>query len=259
MNQIRESLYLFLLLLSFGVFGQKTIAESVTDAKGMLLPSLNVILQETDNGVVTDFDGNYRIEKVRPEDYLFFSFVGTEQKSFLIGEQTAIDVVLQNAANNLDDFVIIAYRTATKRDLTGAISTASMEDMETFPLTDVNQAIQSKLLGPQLTQNLGSPGSAISFNVCGVSSFGRNHPLYVVDGFPSRDISFLNPYDIESVSLFIDASAAAIYGRRENAEVIIIENKNGVSEKVVVSFDHVPYLNNSSLAAPYHNNRLMDS
>ncbi|SFB84224.1 TonB-linked outer membrane protein, SusC/RagA family [Zunongwangia mangrovi] len=238
MNQIRESLYLFFLLLSFGVFGQKTITGTVTDANGMPLPSVNVILQGTDNGVVTDFDGNYQIEGVYPEDYLVFSFIGMEQQSFLVGEQTTIDVVLQDGANNLDEVVLVAYGTATKRDLTGAVSTMSSEDMETFPATDVNQAIQGKLSGVQVTQNSGSPGSAMSINIRGVASFGSNDPLYVVDGFPTQDISFLNPNDIESISVLKDASAAAIYGVRANAGVVIIKTKSGVSEKVVVSLDN---------------------
>lgn len=238
MNQLRKVLCLSIILLSMGVFGQSTITGTVTDSSGVPLPGVNVIEQGTDNGVVTDFDGNYQIKVVNTENQLVFSYMGMEQQSVSVGNKTTIDIILQNAQNVLDEVVLIAYGTATKRDLTGAVSSIKSEELETFPATDVNQSIQGKLAGVQIIPNSGSPGAAMSINVRGVASFGDNDPLYVVDGFPIDDISFLNPNDIESISVLKDASAAAIYGVRANAGVVIIKTKGGLSNKVQVSLDN---------------------
>lgn len=237
MNQLKIGSFLIVFLISVAGWSQKTISGTVTDPDGMPLPSVNVLVEGTQHGVITDFDGNYTIDKVTESDYLLFSFVGMESKRIAVGNQTTIDVVLQNSENSLKEIVLVAYGSSNRRDLTGAVSAVSSEELEKFPATSVDQALQGKTAGVQITQNSGRPGASVSVNIRGVGSFGNNDPLYVVDGFPTQDISFLNPNDIENISVLKDASAAAIYGVRANAGVVIIQTKRGVRDKVSVSID----------------------
>ncbi|UGU17885.1 TonB-dependent receptor [Sinomicrobium kalidii] len=238
MTKLKFALYLvFMFAIHLAHAQTGTITGTVSDTNGTPLPGVNVVVENTSRGVVTDFDGNYTIEDVSPEDRLVFSYIGMETRTVAVGSQTTIDMTLKDAVSNLDEVVVIAYGSSTKRDLTGAVGSVSSEDIEKFPATSVDQALQGKTAGVQITQNSGSPGSSVSVNIRGVGSFGNNQPLYVVDGFPTQDISFLNVNDIKSISVLKDASAAAIYGVRANAGVVIIETKRGEKDKVSISVD----------------------
>lgn len=238
MSKFKGLLGLLLMLCTQIVMAQtKTITGTVTDDNGMPLPSVSILIQGTTTGVTTDFDGNYSIDNVNSNDKLIFSYVGMQEKVVEVNEQTTINVVLENDANGLEEVVLVAYGSSTQRDLTGAVGSVSSEDIEKFPATSVSQALQGKAAGVQITQNSGGPGAGLSVNIRGVGSFGNNDPLYVVDGFPTQDISFLNPNDIKSMSILKDASAAAIYGVRANAGVVIIETKKGLRDRVTVSID----------------------
>ncbi|MGS2763537.1 SusC/RagA family TonB-linked outer membrane protein [Sinomicrobium sp. M5D2P9] len=229
--------FVFLLAIHLAHAQSRNITGTVTDTNGTPLPGVNVIQEGTTKGVVTDFDGNYSIDDISPEDRLVFSYIGMETQMVAVGSQTTVNVTLQDAVSNLDEVVVIAYGSSTKRDLTGAVGTVSSKDIEKFPATSVDQALQGKTAGVQITQNSGSPGSSISVNIRGIGSFGNNQPLYVVDGFPTQDISFINVNDIESISVLKDASAAAIYGVRANAGVVIIQTRHGDRDKLSVSID----------------------
>ncbi len=225
-------------LFSLQMWAQtKTVTGTVTDLNEMPLPGVNVIVEGTNHGVTTNFNGEYSIGNVEPTDRLVFSYVGMEERVIEVGDQEVINMILRASAQGLDEVVLVAYGSSTRRDLTGAVSSVSSEDIEKFPATSVDQALQGKTTGLQITQNSGRPGSSVSVNIRGVGSFGNNEPLYVVDGFPLQDISFLNPNDIASISVLKDASAAAIYGVRANAGVIIIETKRGVRGEINVSID----------------------
>ncbi|MDT0643755.1 TonB-dependent receptor [Zunongwangia sp. F363] len=238
MNKLKIVLRLLFFLVVNVAFAQtKTVSGTVTDTSGVPLPSVNVVVEGTSKGVITDFDGYYTIENITPQNRLVFSYIGMQDQVVQVGGKETIDVVLQNSASGLDEVVLVAYGSTTRRDLTGAIGTVSSEEIEKFPATSVNEALQGKTAGVQITSNSGSPGSSVSVNIRGIGSFGNNEPLYVVDGFPTQDISFLNPNDIESISILKDASAAAIYGVRANAGVVIIKTKRGVRDKVTVTID----------------------
>ena len=238
MEKLKILLFSGMFFVSFLMLGQSgTVKGVVKDSDGAPIPGANVMVEGTTNGVATDFDGNYEISGVSATSVLVFTYVGMKEQKITVGSQNEIDVVLELESNVLDEVVLVAYGTATKRDLTGAVNSMSAAELEKFPATDVNQSIQGKVSGVQITQNSGSPGSPMSINIRGVSSFGSNDPLYVVDGFPTQDISFLNPSDIESISVLKDASAAAIYGVRANAGVVIIKTKSGLSDQIMVSVD----------------------
>lgn len=238
MGSMKGTFSLLLVLLAQVIIAQtKTITGTVKDSNGMPLPSVSVVIQGTTNGVTTDFDGNYSIGNVSSDDRLVFSYVGMQEQVIAIDERTIINIILETDTQGLDEIVLVAYGSSSQRDLTGAVGSVSSEDIEKFPATSVTQALQGKAAGVQITQNSGGPGAGISVNIRGIGSFGNNEPLYVIDGFPTQNISFINPNDIQSMSVLKDASAAAIYGVRANAGVVIIETKKGLRDRVSVSID----------------------
>ncbi|HEA29484.1 MAG TPA: SusC/RagA family TonB-linked outer membrane protein, partial [Leeuwenhoekiella sp.] len=219
------------------IFAQSNeITGTVTDGAGMPIIGANVLVQDTSVGAATDFDGNYTID-ASAGDVLIFSYIGFKPKEVTVGNSQTIDVMLEEDSQSLDEVVVVAYGTSTKKDLTGAVSTVSSEELTNFPSTNVDQALQGKSAGIQVTQNSGAPGSGISVNIRGVGSFGNVTPLYVVDGFPTQDISYLNPNDIQSISVLKDASAGALYGVRASNGVVIIQTKQGTKGAMVVSVD----------------------
>jgi len=149
-----------------------------------------------------------------------------------VAGQTKIDVNLEEDIESLNEVVVVAYGTSTKKDLTGAVATVSTEELNSFPATNVDQALQGKTAGVQITANSGQPGTQASVNIRGVGTFGNTNPLYIVDGFPTFDISFVNPNNIEAISVLKDASATALYGIRASNGVVIISTKKGKNGKV---------------------------
>lgn len=232
---MKNSLFFGIFLLCGFMYGQ-SVSGVVTDASGPL-PGASVIVKGTSNGTQTDFDGNYSLENIGQDATLVFSFVGYETQEIPVNGQNTIDVTLLADAQALGEVVVIAYGTSTKKDLTGAVSSISSEELTTLPNTSVDQALQGKTAGVQVTQNSGAPGSSISVNIRGIGSFGNTTPLYVIDGFPTQDVSYLNPNDIASISVLKDASAAALYGVRASNGVVIIETKGGIRGEMIVSVD----------------------
>jgi len=192
---------------------QQSISGTVTDAEGQPIPGASVIEKGTSNGVASDFDGKYTIQVKDANAILVISSVGYTQKEVAVGQNTTINVQLEEDKQALDEVVVVAYGTASKKDLTGAIAVIGAEELNIFPATTVDQALQGKTAGVQVTSNSGAPGASVSVNIRGVGSFGSTTPLYIVDGFPTRDISFINPNSIESLSVLKDASATALYYR----------------------------------------------
>jgi TonB-linked SusC/RagA family outer membrane protein len=128
--------------------------------------------------------------------------------------------------------VVVGYATQRKGDITGAVSTVSVADLESRRVADVSQALQGQVAGVQITQSTGAPGEEISIRVRGEGTIGNNSPLFIVDGIPTRDISFLNPADMNTLTVLKDAAAASIYGSRASAGVIVITTKSGKAGKV---------------------------
>ncbi len=232
-QRIFVGLFLFSALHAFA---QQQISGSVSDANGTPLLGVNVVIQGSNTGTSTDFDGNFEIS-ASPEDVLVFSYVGFINQEEVVGNRQVINITLTEDSQSLEEVVVVAYGTAAKKDVTGAVSTISSEDITSFPATNIDQAMQGKTSGVQVTQNSGAPGSSISVNIRGIGSFGNTTPLYVVDGFPTQDISFLNPNSIQSISVLKDASAGALYGVRASSGVVIIETKKGIKNKMTVSID----------------------
>ena len=201
-----------------------------SESDGMPLPGVNVIVQGTARGTITDFDGKYSI-MVSKGEQIDFSYVGFITQTVTIENQTQINIVLKDDVASLNEVVVIGYGTQKKADVTGAISTIKSEDIAKTPNSNVMQSMQGKVAGVQVVSS-GTPGGSPTVRVRGVNSFqGGNNPLYVVDGMFYDTIDFLDSSQIETISVLKDASSISIFGQRGVNGVIIIETKNGRLEQ----------------------------
>ncbi len=216
---------------------EQTVSGTVTDSNGEALPGATVQEKGTNNGAVTDLNGNFRLTVEGPESVIAISSVGFLTQEFTVGNQTTFNVSMDEDLTALQEVVVVAYGTSNKKDLTGAVSVIGSEELNTFPATTVDEALQGKTAGVQITSNSGAPGASVSVNIRGVGSFGSTTPLYIVDGFPTQDISFINPTTIESLTVLKDASATALYGVRASNGVVIVQTKQGAAGKVQVELN----------------------
>nr|WP_299384032.1 TonB-dependent receptor [Allomuricauda sp.] len=234
-------LVIFLFLFQINAFGQSdiTVSGTVTDDRGEPLPGASVILKGTTNGVQTDFDGNYSLRNVDSNGILVFSYIGYTTLEVAVNGQTNLNAVLQEDTQLLDEVVVIGYGELKVKDLTSAIATVDSEVLELAPVGQPMQALQGRVAGLQIVNN-GGPGQTPTVRVRGIGSYdtGASGPLFVVDGAFFNDIAFLNPTDIESISILKDASAAAIYGVRAANGVVLIETKSGkFNQKPQITYD----------------------
>lgn len=212
------------------LFGSTLNAQTVTGVVSSVsgpLAGVNIIEKGTTNGVATDFDGNYKITVTNPQAILVYSELGHVTKEIAVNGQTMINVVLTEDFQSLDEVVLVGYSSQKKSTLTGAVSVVDMVDLEKTRVVNVSQALQGQVAGVQVTSSTGAPGDPIQVRIRGEGTIGNNDPLYVIDGIPTRDISFLNQADIKSMSILKDASAAAIYGSRASGGVVLITTKSG--------------------------------
>lgn len=235
-NSLLKNLLFLGAFLAFGFIQAQSISGTVSDANGPL-PGANVLLKNSNTGTTTDFDGNYTLNDVAANATLVYSYIGYLPKEVPVNGQTVINVILQEDLQSLDEVIVVAYGTSTKKDLTGAVGVISGDELAQFPATTIDQALQGRTAGVQIVSNSGAPGSSVTVNIRGTGSFASTTPLYVVDGYPTQDISYLSPSNIQSISVLKDASAGAIYGVRAANGVVIIETKKGTSGKVSFEID----------------------
>ena len=230
MKMSRYFLSISFFLFQVLIYAQDNITVSgvVNDDQGSPLPGASVIVKGTTNGIQTDFDGNYNLGDVPSNGILVFSYIGFTAQEIPVNGQNSINVVLQEDTQSLDEVVVIGYGTQKKADLTGSIATIKSEDIVRTPSGAAMQSLQGKVAGQQVVSS-GAPGTGPTIRVRGLGSFvdGASDPLYVVDGVFFDDIDFLNPEDIESISVLKDASATAIYGVRAANGVVLIQTKSG--------------------------------
>ena len=216
---------------------QITVTGVVKDANGEPITGAAVVVKGTTNGTITDIDGKYSIS-VPEGSMLSFSFVGFKTHE-VRANKTTLNVVMQEEAIGLDEVVAIGYGYVKKRDLTGAVSSVSADDMVMGgTVSNAAQALQGKTAGVQVQQTSKAPGGSISVRVRGSNSISStNEPLYVVDGFPSTEGLNINPNDIESMQILKDASATAIYGARGANGVVLITTKRGKAGENKISYN----------------------
>jgi len=250
------------LLLFFGIIcclscidlyaQERTVTGTVTDgATNEPLIGVNIVVQGTTIGAVTDLDGNYSITVPSGEAAITYSFVGYAVQSIPVGIQTVIDVQLLASTVGLDELVVIGYGTQKRGSITGAISSVSSDDIKELPVTDAGSALQGRAAGVVALSAGNQPGEGVTIRIRGRRSLtATNEPLFVVDGIPyDGNIADINPKDIKSMEILKDASATAIYGSRgANGVILITTNRGGDMETVVSYAGH--YGVSSVLALP---------
>ena len=225
---IQRFLWILLLVVTTQSFAQTTtVSGKVTDMEsGEALVGVNVFIKGTQTGTITDINGEYSLP-AESNDVLVFSYVGYVPEEVAVGNQTNINIGMALDLKTLGEVVVIGYGSIEERDLTSAVSTIDSEVITKTPTAQPMQALQGRVAGLQIVSN-GAPGGEPTVRIRGISSLtGDAEPLYVVDGMFFEDIDFLNPADIETVSVLKDASASAIYGVRAANGVILIETKSG--------------------------------
>jgi TonB-dependent starch-binding outer membrane protein SusC len=211
---------------------QQEITGRVTDAAtGESLPGVNVIVQGTTIGIVTNTQGNYSITVPDRDAILVFSFVGYETRQIPLENRSVIDVALQSELLALDEIVVIGYGTQTRANVIGSVTSVRSEELSAAPVSRVSNALAGRLPGAIFMQESGEPGrDEPTIRIRGNATLGNNQPLLVVDGIPNRDINSLHPEDIESITVLKDASAA-IYGARAANGVILVTTKRGITDR----------------------------
>ena len=217
------------LLAGLGVAAQTEVSGTVTDGNEALI-GVSVQVNGTTTGTITDLDGFYQLTVPAGADTLTFSYIGFAPQRVAIAGRTNVDVVLSESSQVLQEVVVVGYGVQQKDDLTGSVGVIESEDLTDIPTQSVGQALQGKVSGLQVIPGSGAPGADAIFRIRGTGTLNNADPLFVVDGMILNDISFLNPQDIENISVLKDASATAIYGARGANGVIIVTTKQGGGE-----------------------------
>ncbi|MEO2126804.1 MAG: SusC/RagA family TonB-linked outer membrane protein, partial [Christiangramia sp.] len=231
---------IFWMLSSHTVFSQTQVTGTVTDTEGMPLSGVTVMEKNTNNGVITDFDGNYSIS-VSDAAILVYSFVGFKQEEISFTGQSAIDVQMEEDLEALSEVVLIGYGSQKKGDVTSAVASVKAEDFIQGNVKDAAQLIQGKVAGLTISNPSGDPLDGAQVLLRGVSSINASStPLVLVDGIPGN-LQTVAPEDIASIDVLKDGSATAIYGTRGTNGVIIITTKGGDGE-IVPTIDYNGYV-----------------
>ncbi len=244
---------------------ERDISGKIVDENGQPLPGVSVLIKGTATGTVTDIDGNFRLSVPDEAEILLFSFVGYQTQEIAIGNQSVVNIQMIPDITTLSDIVVIGYGTQIKRELTSFISSVKAKELQEIPVPGLDQALQGRAAGVQVTKNTGSPGGGVSIRIRGTSSiFSGQEPLYIVDGIPINTVptgqtdlfgqtagdgngqagnEVVNPIadlsmdDIESIEILKDAASANIYGARAANGVVIITTKRGTIGKPQFSFN----------------------
>jgi len=248
MEQMRRFILSFLSLLSVTLMHAQSgeISGTVVDATGESVIGATVMEKGTSNGTVTDFDGNFKI-KVEAGKTLVFTYIGFQTQE--LPAQDGMKVVMQDDALALNEVVVTGYTTQRKADLTGAISTVSVDEMAKQNENNPMKALQGRVPGMNITAD-GNPSGAATVRIRGIGTLNDNDPLYIIDGVPTKaGMHELNGNDIESIQVLKDAASASIYGSRAANGVIIITTKKGKDGKIKVNFD-------GSVATSFYTNKI---
>ncbi|MDZ7608629.1 MAG: TonB-dependent receptor plug domain-containing protein [Cyclobacteriaceae bacterium] len=241
-STLRRSIALSLLFVGFiaslSYAQERTITGKVSSAEEGTLPGVNIILQGTGTGTVTDIDGNYSIVVPGAEAVLQFSSIGYTTEAVTVGNQTVINMTLAADVTSLKEIVVTGYTSQRKADITGAVAVVDTKSMEQITAASFVQKLDGRAAGVTVNAS-GQPGGRNNVRIRGISSFQNNDPLYIIDGVPVEDAynNWLNPNDIESIQVLKDPSTASVYGARANNGVIIVTTKKGQKGKAKLTFD----------------------
>jgi len=222
------------------------VSGKVLGDDGNALPGVNVLLKGSTTGTTSDVSGAFALIVPTANAVLVFSFIGYERQEVAVGNRTLIDVTMISDVKSLNEVIVVGYGTQKKSDLTGSVTSISSKEIKQVAVASLDQALQGRAAGVQVTQSSAAPGGGVSIRVRGGNSIqASNEPLYVIDGIPifpdngtfapgtsgggqaQNALANLNPGDIESMEVLKDASATAIYGSRGANGVVIITTKRG--------------------------------
>lgn len=221
-----------LVLTGFNSLAQEKLTGKVTDENSLPLPGVVIQQLNTENRTATNTNGQYTITLLAtgPKS-LVFSYIGYQPVTLPYTGNPMISTGLKPTSANLNEVVVVGYTSQKKSSISGAIGTVNMADAEKRRVADVSQVLQGQVAGVQVTQSTGAPGDPINIRIRGEGTIGDNSPLFIVDGTPTKDISFLNPSDIKTFTVLKDAASASIYGSRASGGVIVITTLGGVAGK----------------------------
>jgi TonB-linked SusC/RagA family outer membrane protein len=219
------------------LLNQSRVYGKIVDSEGIPLSGATVIEKGTANGTTANFDGNFSILLVDKNAVLIVSFIGFVTQEVDVSGKNSIDITMNIDAESLDEVVVVGYGVQKKVSITNAVSNIGPDDIRERNSTNVIQALQGKLPGLTVIDRGGEPGAQnLVLRIRGVTSLNDNQPLVLVDEVPA-DLSTVNPADIQSITVLKDAAAAAIYGSRAAAGVILVTTKRPSAGKMTVSYD----------------------
>ena len=249
MKTIYKKLLLLLVILPFSALAQSGLSGIVTDkTTKQPLPGVNVVVQGSSTGTQTDFDGKFQLPKLNVGDKVLVSYIGYKNQTITYNSQKEVSIALEEESNQLQEVVVqVGYGSVKKKDATGSVAVITTKDFNKGPVVAVDQMVQGKVAGLQVTSAGGSPGEGGIIRIRGGASLtANNDPLYVIDNVPvekngieggKNPLAMINQNNIESVTVLKDASATAIYGSRASNGVIIITTKKGKSGELQVNYN----------------------
>jgi len=239
MSLFQKVFFMLLLLVGVVVSAQQNITGTITDEAGVPLPGVNVVIKGTNDGVSSDFDGNYTI-KAEADDVIVFSFIGFVDQEVSVGNNSNISVLLIASFDELDEVIVTTgYGQSRKRDLTGAIAQIRTETITRANPLQAAASLQGQVAGVNITKVKGRPGDGFDINIRGLNNFDadKTAPLVVVDGIMGANLNSINPSDIQTIDVLKDASSTAVYGSRGANGVIIVTTKKGATGKANVTYN----------------------
>ena len=219
-------LFAFLIFSSIGLSQTVDVSGTVLDSgSGETLVGTNIFIKNSQTGIATDIDGNFKLTAIPVGSTLVFSYLGYRDFEYKVSKSESITVKLVETAQGLNEIVVLGYSSQKKRDVTGAVTVISSKTIDDLKPIKVEQALQGTVSGVVVTQQSGAPGAGLDIKIRGVATNGSTGPYVIIDGYQG-DLSILNPDDIESITVLKDAQAA-IYGTLGANGVVVVTTKSG--------------------------------
>lgn len=235
------SMMLFVLFSMTVAMAQVLVKGTVIDKTGESVIGASIQVKGTTQGTITYIDGKFSLGVPDKKSVIVISFIGYATKELQVDPSKPMSIVLEEDTKVLDEVVVVGYQEVRKKDLTGSVAKADMNELLNTPVGSFDQTLGGRIAGVNVSSGEGTPGGTMNIVIRGNNSLTQdNSPLYVIDGFPVEDAaiaSTINPSDIESLDILKDASATAIYGARGANGVVIITTKKGKVGKAQITYD----------------------
>ena len=248
------SVLLLTLVAVTGAVAQSLVRGTVIDDTGLEVIGASILVKGTNQGTITDMEGKFSLSVPDANAVIVVSYIGYKTLEIKVDVTKPMSIVLKEDAEVLEEVVVVGYQEVKKKDLTGSVAKADMNDLLNTPVGSFDQTLGGRVAGVNVTSSEGTPGGSMNIVIRGNNSLTQdNSPLYVIDGFPVEDAamaSTINPSDIESLDILKDASATAIYGARGANGVVIITTKKGTIGKPQITYDGSVTMHNASRKIP---------